>query len=167
MSNATYTEIFSHWSTMTEGLDVSTKEFYSEVEKAIEKRNIPDVKLSRMDRSEGGVFSAKREYLRVQRKEFAFDIGAAPFGNGFFVSYWLGEVPSPLWELILNIPGVGLLLAATFKPATYYKIDTANMFQSLVHNAVLEVIDTMSQSKGLRALSELDKKPTMKNIFSK
>ena len=167
MANAKYTEIFSHWSTMIEGFNASSKEFLSSVEKTIEERQIPDVKITRMDWSEGGVFSAKREYLRVRRKEFAFDIGAAPFGNGFFVSTWLGEVPSGLWIFILRIPLLGILLKATFKPATYYKIDTANMFQASVHNAVLEVIDEITKTKGLRQLSELDRKPEMKNIFDK
>ena len=34
------------------------------------------------------IASAKREYLRMQRGKYAFDICAAPFGNGFFVSWW-------------------------------------------------------------------------------
>ena len=40
---------------------------------------------------EGGLLSAKRLYLRVIRKEHVFDICGAPFGNGFFFSWWLGE----------------------------------------------------------------------------
>jgi hypothetical protein len=107
MSNATYTEIFSHWGKMIEDLEVSPKEFYLAVEAAVERRKIPDVKFLLVTWNEGGVFSAKREYLRISRKELAFDIGAAPFGTGFFVSYWLGEIPSAFWNFILNIPGLG------------------------------------------------------------
>jgi hypothetical protein len=63
--------------------------------------------------------------------------------------------------------GLGMFVAATLKPMTYYKVDTANMFLSLVHCAVVEVIDSMIQEKGLRALSEDDKKPIMKDFFTK
>ena len=37
--------------------------------------------------------SANRQYLRMHRGKHAFDICAAPFGNGFFVSWWLTEPP--------------------------------------------------------------------------
>jgi len=148
-----------------EGLQASPQEFFAAVEKAIEAREVPDAKRSRIDWKEGGILSAKREYLRTKRKEFAFDICGAPFGNGFFVSWWLGEIPSGLIGLLLSIPIFGLLIGWMFKPLTYYRVDTALMFQSLVHSAVLEVIDDMTKSNGLRALSESERKPHMRDFF--
>lgn len=81
------TVIISHWNTLLEGLQASPKEFFAAVEDAIEARRVPDTRRSRIDWKESGILSAKREYLRVRRKEFAFDICGAPFGNGFFVSW--------------------------------------------------------------------------------
>lgn len=118
---------------------------------AIERRAIPDAAQSRVDWREGGVLSAKREYLRVRRKQYTFDICGAPFGTGFFVSWWLTE---PL----------GCLGGYIRRRETYYRIDTALMFQEAVHAAVLEVIDGMTSAKGIRGLSELDRKPILRSL---
>src|SRR5688572_29442528 len=83
--------VVSHWYHLIEGLGASPLEFYASVEQAIERRQIPDSGRSRIDYREGGLLSAKREYLRVRRKEYTFDICGAPFGTGFFVSWWLVE----------------------------------------------------------------------------
>lgn len=82
-------EILSHWSTLIDGLTYSSKEFYAQLEGTIRDRNIPKAKTSTVEFSEGGVLSAKRLYFRVQRGEHTFDVCAAPFGRGFFVSWWL------------------------------------------------------------------------------
>lgn len=157
--------IVSHWNTMIENLQVSPKEFLASVEKAIESKQIPNIKRASVDCREGGILSSKREYLRIKRKDHAFDICGAPFGNGFFVSWWLGEIPSFFWSIILSIPFLGSFAERFIKPSTYYKTDTAIMFQSLVHSAVLEVVDNVTQAKGLKALSELERKPVMRDFF--
>ncbi len=164
MAKAAQTEVISHWYNLIEGLQASPLEFYKAVEQAIETRQIPDTQRSRVDWKEGGLFSAKREYLRVRRKEHVFDICGAPFGNGFFVSWWLGEVPSGLLELLGGIPVLGVLVRLFVRPASYYRIDTAHMFQSAVHAAVMEVVDQMTSAKGVRALSELDRKPILREF---
>ncbi len=165
MARAKGTIIISQWNTMIEGLQASPKEFFDAVEKAIESKSVPDTKHSRVDWKEGGLLSAKREYLRIRRKEHAFDICGAPFGNGFFVSCWLGEVPSGFVALMLSIPVIGFLFERFVKPSTYYKMDTAAMFQSLIHSAVMQVVDDMTKAKGLRALSESERKPKMRDFF--
>ena len=166
MPKAPATMVISHWNTLIEGLTVSPKEFFLAVEQAIETKLIPDLKHSRVDWREGGILSAKREYLRVLRKKLAFDICGAPFGNGFFISWWLGELPSLFWQFVMMIPFFGPLLEKWFRPTTYYNIDTATMYQSLVHSAVLEVVDGLTKTNGLRALSEVDRKPKMRDFFN-
>jgi hypothetical protein len=148
--------VISHWYQLLGSLQASPKEFYASIEQAIERRNVPDAKRSRVDWREGGLLSAKREYLRVQRREYTFDICGAPFGTGFFVSWWLVEAQGCL----ANIPG----LRAFLRPKTYYRIDTALMFQSSIHGAVLEVVDELMNAKGLRALSELERKPILQEF---
>jgi hypothetical protein len=77
---------FGHWSTLVEGLQASPQECYAEIEEAIRRREVPDVRASRVTFKEGDLLSAERIYLRVGRKMLGFDICAAPFGNGFFFS---------------------------------------------------------------------------------
>ncbi len=62
------------------------------------------------------------------------------------------------------MPILGPFYERFFRPETYYKIDTAMMFQKAVHNAVLEVVDQLTSAKGARSLSELDRKPVMRQL---
>ena len=157
----------SHWFNLIEGLQDSPQQFYSSVEEALKSRGLPDITVSRVDYREGGLLSAKREYLRVHRKEHIFDICAAPIGKGFFVSWWMGETPpGGLWALILMIPVLGPLMIRYFRPSTFFRHDTALMFQESVRHSVLEVIDAITKSKGLRGLSELERKPILSSLFN-
>ena len=212
--------VFSHWYHLLEDLQESPQNFYASLEQAIKRRELPDVSVSRVGYLEGGILSAKREYLRAQRKEYLFDICAAPFGNGFFVSSWLSEVQSVLgpyiavaatffifflaggfmimfgffqgiflaclavpllfWalgylisegkiadqNLILEVPVLGPIYERLFRPITYYRMDTALMFQESIHAAVLETVDQMTQSKGKRLLSGSERKPILNSLFS-
>lgn len=161
-------QVVSRWYSLTEGLQYSSQEFYASVEKAVERRQIPKVRISRVDHREGGVLSAKREYLRVSRLEYVFDICAAPFGTGFFVSWWLVQVPdSTLQQLLAMIPLLGRLFVRAFRPLTYYQLDTALMFQESVRSAVLEALDQITEAKGLKALSELERKPVLTEFFKR
>jgi hypothetical protein len=159
--------VLSHWHKGFDDWQESVQRVYTSVEEEIKRRKIPDVKTSRIFYREGGILSAKREYLRVRRREHIFDICAAPFGTGYFFSWWLGETPGFFWRLILWIPILGGLLVRLFRPETYYRLDTALMFQGAVHSAVLRVIELLTEGKGVRALSEEDKKPIMSDLFSR
>jgi hypothetical protein len=85
------TPVFAHWHTLVEGFQTSSLEFYEAVEAAVRKREIPDLRFSRVEYHESGVLSALRIYQRIERKKLAFDVCAAPFGTGFFFSWWLTE----------------------------------------------------------------------------
>lgn len=67
-------------------------------------------------------------------------------------------------DAILALPYLGPLYEHFFAPDTYYKIDTMLMFQATVHGAMLEVIDSLLEGKGLRALAPEDRKPTMRSL---
>ena len=160
--------IFSNWNTMVQGLEVTPSEFYDALEDAIQAKNISNLKNTSVSWSEGGILSAQREYLRVRRKEIAFDICCAPFGNGSFFSWWLGEIPSGFLAFLYEIPflaWLAYLFEKFFKPDTYYKIDTMMMFQSLVHEAMLEIVDQYANDKGLKPIEGDDRKPKMKDLF--
>ena len=158
------TTILSHWYQLFEGFQYSSKDFYSQVASAIKSRNVPNLKLSKITYREGGPLSAKREYLRLERRGDLFDLCAAPFGNGFFVSWWLGNSTGAFIGLLLSIPVFGAIFSYFIRPLSYYKIDVALMFQESVRQAVLEVIDNLSKTSGLRELSESDRKPILREL---
>lgn len=211
--------VISHWHTLMDGFNTSSLDFYNAVEEAVRAREVPDAKFSRVEFKEGGFASATRVYLRVERGRVAFDIGAAPYGKGFFFSWWMSKlgpehpflyllgfafaalIGTPLLayplrnscgyffvlplsfvgvvvglallarngafgseEDILAIPILGWLYEKIFSPITYHSMDTAVMFQESVRRAVNEVIDGLVSSQGLRALSEAQKTPTIRDL---
>jgi hypothetical protein len=157
--------IVSHWHNLVPGLHVSVEDYYQALNTVIEKRQVPEVKLWVIHYHEGGIASAKRMYLRIARRDHIFDICAAPFGTDFFVSWWLGEKMKTLAALVNSIPFLGPALIKMFSPETFYRIDTALMFQDSVHSAVLEVLDQRMKGQGLRLLSESERKPIMRELF--
>jgi hypothetical protein len=220
-------DFISHWGHLFENLQMSPLGFYRSVEAAVQARAIPETHWTQIEHKEAGLGSANRVYIRIHRAKYAFDICAAPFGTGFFVSWWFTEpplkfallytlgfffglviamdlalavgaaigaplgfgtvlggvfaivgVPALLWLLgnamrrgrirgestVLAVPIVGWIYERVFAPATFYAIDTALMFQDAVHNAVMQVIDCVTENKGVRALTEAERKPIMKRF---
>jgi hypothetical protein len=214
---ASQVQVISHWYKSLEHFQTSSLDLYSAIEAAVKSREVPDIENSRVTWKEGGLLSDERIYLRIRRRRLNFDICVAPFGNGFFVSWWLVEqTPSGtlatfitvtgfflsffflvyelglfsgfvLWvcgllvafaliateaqneadwvQPILEIPLFGTLMKRLFQPLTYYRIDTTLMFQQAIHASVLEVLDQLLNSKGLRPLPEADRKPIMREFF--
>ena len=212
--------VISHWHHYVEDFSTSALDFYAAVEQAIASRELPEVTLSRVEYKEGGLLSAKRQYLRVGREKVAFDLCAAPYGkNGYFFSWWLTELPGNplawlftaalisvgycvlfgiLWamlgdscagiilfvlfvligipggliglgygvregaigdeEEVLAIPFIGWLYERIFQPTTYYRLDTAIMFQEAVRRSVNEVLEGLFSDQGVR-LSDADWAP--------
>lgn len=161
------TSILSHWDQMFEGMQQSSNEFYGQVEQGLLAHHLKDAKLERVNISEGGLFSSKREYLQVRRGNHVFHVCAAPFGNGFFVSWWLGAIDRGFFAGLAKIPVIGLLFRAFIKPLTYYRVDTALMFQAVTHGAVVAALDAITSAKGMQSLSWLERKPEMRNLFDR
>ena len=166
MAHANPTTILSHWNQLIPGLEQSAQEFYSAVEAALTPYNLKSVKFERINLSEGGLLSAKREYLQIRRGEHVFHVCAAPFANGFFISWWLGQVESGLWAWLASLPFIGMIVQRFLKPLTYYKIDTAMMFQSVTHGALMQTVDGITEAKGIRGLTEAERKPIMRDFFA-
>jgi len=208
-------DVISHWHKVYENFATSPLDFYTMVEQEIIRWKIPEVEFSRVVWKEGGVFTAKRTYLRVSRGPVNFDICAAPYGTGFFFSYWVTSPPKRLkailylvgvfllsmfivgatlalfdgrdaggWigivlalslliglafavrsgklgdeEAVFAMPVLGFLYGRIFQPVTWFKIDTTTMFQESVAHALFEVIDTVTTARGIRELSEFERRP--------
>lgn len=88
----------------------------------------------------------------------------------FLIVLWLIALAARAGNLgpeaaILTVPLIGWLYERMFAPATYYRIDTMLMFQSAVHSAMLEAIDGLMTTKGLRALSAEERKPLFRDLL--
>ena len=84
MGQASPETVVGHWSKLIDNLQASPQEFYTSVEAAVSERQIPEGKNSRIDWHEGGILSARREYLRIMRGRYMFDVCGAPLWPGFF-----------------------------------------------------------------------------------
>jgi hypothetical protein len=64
------------------------------------------------------------------------------------------------------IPFVGWLYEVGVKPVTFYKLDSALMFQSVMHDMVLlPVVETFTSAQGLPSIRELAQRPTMREML--
>lgn len=76
----------SYWGEWFDGLKYSRRQFYATVARKLEECQVPDLEPEIVLMKQGGIFSAERLYLRFRRERLVFEICAAPFGRGFFVS---------------------------------------------------------------------------------
>jgi hypothetical protein len=157
----------SSWNTLIDNFQFSTQEFYTLLQLELQERGIKSIVAKKVALKEGNAFSSKRTYLRATWKEYQYDICAAPFGKGFFISWWLLYKSSIGQILISKIPFIGIWLARKLYPVTYYKIDTASMFMTYAQASVLKVIDDITKAKGVRKISETDRKPILNDIYKR
>lgn len=141
-----------HWHHSFVNFDFSPQQLYALAESAIKKHEIPGISFSRVAHFEASIIGGRREYLRVSREDYVFDICASPFGTGFFVSWWFVEQ-----EGFLKRQAKKNMLFALFNLETYYQIDTATMYKEYIHKGLLEAIDEMTNDKGIRALSDVER----------
>jgi hypothetical protein len=79
------------WRQFFYGVEAGPRQVYAAMRGTIARHELPDVWFSEITYREAGPFSQGRGYLRVNRENHVFDICAAPYGSGFFVSWWLAE----------------------------------------------------------------------------
>lgn len=110
-------EVIEHWYSLVPSQYFSSKEFYEHIEVAIKAQQVPALDASRVDLSEGGALSAKREYLRFKRERLTFDICAAPVGVNYFFSYRFYAEPAVVnaWEVLAAMLVLGALLVASIR----------------------------------------------------
>lgn len=108
----------SHWACLVEGLSTSVQDSYAELESALNAREVPELTFSRVEYSEAGVGSAQREYMRITRKDYVFDVCAAPFGRSFFFSWWMSipQLPFAILYTVGYFAAIVIATAAIFWP---------------------------------------------------
>ena len=148
-------EVISHWHHSIEDFTTSAMEFYKSVEESLKAKEAPSVRMERIDWSEGGILSAKREYLRISHGRFSFDLCAAPFGKDYFFSWWLvkrqpeaafmfgclGLIAIPIILMIcVKIAGVFsgfFLFLIVMAAATMWIVSLARAGSGIVEDAIL------------------------------
>lgn len=145
-----------HWHHHFADVQLSSKGVYQNIIAEMKKRQLPNVSFFYNKFFEAGIFSTRREFLIIEFKTFSLDVCCAQFGTGYYISWWLGiEEPG----LISKIPVINTLVGKNPKYQSYYQIDTATMFQSAAHDAIMTVIDEIVKEKGMRQLSEFERQP--------
>jgi hypothetical protein len=62
------------------------------------------------------------------------------------------------------MPYLGPVYERLFSPQTYYRMDTALMFQESVRAAVREVIEQVTSAQGVRGPTDLEYKPILRRM---
>ena len=159
-------EYHSHWNVLIPNFKYLSKDFYAQLKEELLSHEIKGIKASFVSLKEGSVGSSKRLYLRVEWKNYQYDMCCAPFGDGMFLSSWLLYKTSFGQKLLNKIPFIGGWLVRKFYRMTYYKIDTASMFLKYCHNSMLKVADDITKESGVR-INDSDRKPILKDIFKR
>jgi hypothetical protein len=112
-------ELVAHWHLLVDDFSTSALDFYQNVEEALKERRVPDMRTDRVDWSETGFLSAKREYLRICRGRLTCDICAAPYGTGYFFSSWLSvqaprASPAVILSTFVGLPFIYYITVSTF-----------------------------------------------------
>jgi hypothetical protein len=102
-------DVIEHWYALLPDFQSSTPEFYQSIEDELQNRQVPDLEISRIEFSEGGPLSPRRQYLRMRRERLIFDVCSASFGDSWFFSCRYAEIPFTLriWEILVML---GVLL---------------------------------------------------------
>src|SRR5258708_1720056 len=94
------TEVLKYTYVLFDNFDTPVSEFYQAIEHDLKTRELSGLEISRIEYAEGGMLSAKRQYLRLRRERFVFDVCAAPFGTTWFFSYRFALIPASfgIWD---------------------------------------------------------------------
>lgn len=158
--------VLSHWYTPVPNFSMSTKEFYDKVEAELKAQQVPGLDISRPEISEGGIFSAKRQYLRLTRGDLIFDICACPFGVNYFFSCRMAAKPpvgakgviSRLIDFLLAKLGLKLV-------DSYHQEDTRLMYMTVVESAVKKVVEFVTATNGVKLLTQYENASLLGNQY--
>lgn len=110
-------EVINHWYALIPGFQTPTAEFYASIEAELKAREVPGLEMSRVEFAEGGLLSAKRMYLRMNRERLVFDVCSSPFGTSHFFSCRYAEIPTviKLWQLAITLIGIFVFIGLLWR----------------------------------------------------
>jgi len=158
--------VLSHWYAPVPNFNISTKEFYDKVEKELGAQQVPGLKMSRPEFSEGGLFSSKRQYLRLKRDDVLFDICACPFGVNYFFSCRFASVPPTGLKFLIAAIITLILEKLNLKAVeTYHKEDTRLIYMTVVEAVVKKLVEQETAAKGIKLLDEYEHAPILGDLY--
>lgn len=160
-------DIQSHWSTLFGNFKYSPSSFYTLLENRLEEKNINGLIVSTTTLKEKSIFSSNRLYLKVVKDNLEYYICCAPFSDTTFFSNWLILNKSRGEIIISQIPFIGSYLAKKLFPKTFYTHDTTEIIMGFIHESMLSVIDEITKEKGLKKLSNAERKPVLRDLFKR
>lgn len=152
---ATETTVHAHQSEHFEDLQMSAREFYTLLKGLIEEYKYPNVTCEPVTLKEGGIFSSKREYLRISKERYHFYVCASPFGKSFFISWWLQEDANTSANFAARFGLFGRAVANRMESKTYYELDTEKMFTASINSLIKRAVDKVKADKGYRKEIEI------------
>lgn len=158
------TEAIGNWSHLFPDMQHDPNTFYELVEKILKENQVPDFASRKVTISEGGLLGHTRLYLEVSRGDYIFHICAAPWGTGFFFSWWVRKKMSDIDQLLILIPFAGSRIVKMRQFQSYYKLDTDSMFQKSVHQSVLTAVDSLTSAQGMRDLNDHERIPDVRSM---
>lgn len=158
-STRDFVSIESRWQHYFDKIQYSAQDLYAAIEAELQSREVKGIDISRLKVGETELYSNKREYLRVARGDFMYLFCAAPFGTGYFVSWWFGNPSNMRYVMVAAIPIIGPFLAKYIFKKSYYEMDTDAMFKEVVRLCINKGIEKMTEEKGIRGLTELELAP--------
>ena len=165
-SKPSQANVLSHWYTPVPSFNMSTQEFYKKVEAELKTQQVPGLTISRPEFSEAGLFSAKRQYLRLKRDDVLFDICAAPFGVNYFFSCRFAATPptglKAMINMLLNLILEKLNLRLT---DTYHQEDTRLMYMTVVESIVKKLVEQETAAQGVKLLSQYEYAPILSDRY--
>lgn len=156
----------SHWNTLVTNFKYSPKEFYKTIERNLRQKNIGGMWIGAVYLYQAPLNGTKRIYLQVDWEDYRCNFCCAPYGDGMFFSNWVVYKTSVAEQMVQRIPLIGNGLHHMLFRLTYYKVDTASMFMTYCHQAMLETIDQVTEGSGVR-ISEDQRKPILEDVFKR
>lgn len=138
--------VHAHWHQRFDDLQFSSKDFYNLLSLAIQERGIHGVGFARVTRREGGLFSARRECLRITYRGTIHDVCASPFGTGCYVSWWQIEERGLIQDLLRKSPTINAILDAK----SDFQVDSEKIFRETIHAGIGEALNHLTNARGMR-----------------
>jgi hypothetical protein len=159
-------EPIGNWSHLFPDMQIDPEEFYKLVEDILTEWKIPNVKTGRRTLKQGGVLSHQRVYLEIECGDYVYHVCAAPWGTGFFFSWWLRQSTNDAFErMITKIPFIGPAIAQIMNQSTYYKLDTDAMLKTSIQQSIMTAVERITKAQGIRELTETERKPDLRSAF--
>lgn len=147
------TVTIAHWHHSMDNFAFPPKQFYDLVKASVDARGLQGITYKEITHFENGVLGTRREYLRITCDNYRFDVCAAPFARGYYVSWYLAVRKGAISEFLKKWK----FFAEVLEMKTYYQFDTDIMFKEMMHSALTEAVDAMTNEQGQR-LTDIQRK---------